>query len=101
MTTELIQLTNQPKTAVVSTVTGVGPIAESGTSELSGLIAEEAGPNPAVSGPDIDRLVALRAAFREHKQYALADEVRGWLDSQGVSVEDSASGSIWEYRRTS
>ena len=76
-------------------------LAESGTSELSGLIAEEAGPNPAVSGPDIDRLVALRAAFREHKQYALADEVRGWLDSQGVSVEDSASGSIWEYRRTS
>ena len=36
-----------------------------------------------------------------HEQYALADEIRGWLDSQGVSVEDSASGSAWESRPTS
>jgi hypothetical protein len=33
MTTELIQLTNQPKTVVVVTVTSVVPIAVSGTSE--------------------------------------------------------------------
>ncbi len=73
-------------------------LAETGQSELMGLIAEEAAADSAVSGQDIDRLVALRASCREHKQYALADEIRGWLESQGISVEDSAAGSIWEYR---
>ena len=73
-------------------------LAETGQSELMGLIAEEAAADSAVSGLDIDRLVALRASCREHKQYALADEIRGWLESQGISVEDSAAGSIWEYR---
>ncbi|SVD92921.1 uncharacterized protein METZ01_LOCUS445775, partial [marine metagenome] len=28
---------------------------------------------------------------------ALADQIRDWLDSQGISVEDSAAGSIWLY----
>ena len=73
-------------------------LTETGQSELMGLIAEEAAADSAVSGLDIDRLVALRASCREHKQYALADEIRGWLESQGISVEDSAAGSIWEYR---
>ena len=36
-----------------------------------------------------------------YKQFGLADEIRGWLESQGVTVEDSAAGSIWEYRPTS
>ena len=73
-------------------------LAETGQSELMGMIAEEAAADSAVSGLDIDRLVALRASCREHKQYALADEIRGWLESQGISMEDSATGSIWEYR---
>ena len=76
-------------------------LTESGRTELISLIAEEVSPDSAVSGPDIDRLVALRASCREHKQYALADEIRGWLENQGVFVEDSAVGSIWEYRPTS
>jgi cysteinyl-tRNA synthetase len=73
-------------------------LAESGQSELLGLISEEASPDTAVSGPDIDRLVALRTSCREHKQYSLADEIRNWLEGQGVSVEDSAAGSSWVYR---
>ena len=52
----------------------------------------------AVSGPDIDWLVKIRTECRTYKEYALADEIRNWLESQGVYVEDSASGSIWSYR---
>ena len=52
----------------------------------------------AVSGPDIDWLVKIRTECRTYKEYALADEIRNWLESQGVSVEDSAAGSIWSYR---
>ncbi|MEE8465615.1 MAG: cysteine--tRNA ligase, partial [Dehalococcoidia bacterium] len=70
-------------------------LAETGQSELVGLIFEAAS---AVSGPDIDRLLALRTSCREHKQYALADEIRNWLESQHVVVEDSAAGSTWVYR---
>jgi cysteinyl-tRNA synthetase len=51
-----------------------------------------------VSGLDIDRLVSVRTECRTYKQYALADEIRDWLESQGVSLEDSAAGSIWSYR---
>ena len=77
-------------------------LTETGQSELAGLISDtEVAGADTVSGPDIDRLIALRAGCREHKQYALADEIRGWLDRQGVSVEDSAAGSIWAYRPTS
>ncbi|MDA1128338.1 MAG: cysteine--tRNA ligase [Chloroflexi bacterium] len=75
-----------------------GQLSDAGQSELTNLIAKEASPDSEVSGPDIDRLVALRTSCREHKQYALADEIRNWLESQGVSVEDSAAGSIWVYR---
>ena len=74
-------------------------ISETGENELAELV-----PNfdiEAVSAPDIDRLVDIRTTCRSYKQYALADEIRGWLESQGISVEDSAAGSIWEYRPTS
>ena len=74
-------------------------ISETGENELAELV-----PNSdieAVSAPDIDRLVDIRTTCRSYKQYALADEIRGWLESQGISVEDSAAGSIWEYRPNS
>ncbi|NQW21842.1 MAG: cysteine--tRNA ligase [SAR202 cluster bacterium] len=67
--------------------------------ELTDLMIESE--SETVSGPDIDRLVALRANCREQKQYALSDEIRAWLESQSISVEDSAGGSIWEYRPSS
>ena len=79
-----------------------GTLTETGQSELASLIRDdEAADLDQVSRQHIDRLVSIRTTFREHKQYALADEIRGWLDSQGVSVEDSASGSAWESRPTS
>ena len=77
-------------------------LTQAGQSELAGLIAEpEAVILETVSGPDIDRLITLRTACRDQKQYALADEIRGRLQGQGVWVEDSAAGSVWEYRPTS
>ncbi len=70
-----------------------------GQAELAELFADPAAANvDAVSGPDIDRLVNVRTECRTYKQYALADEIRNWLESQGISVEDSAAGSIWSYR---
>ncbi|MEC8911267.1 MAG: DALR domain-containing protein, partial [Chloroflexota bacterium] len=70
-----------------------------GQAELSELFGETPATNvDTVSGPDIDRLVHIRTECRTYKLYALADEIRNWLESQGVSVEDSAAGSIWSYR---
>jgi cysteinyl-tRNA synthetase len=70
-----------------------------GQAELSELFSEPADSNVnTVSGPDIDRLVNVRTECRTYKQYAVADEIRNWLENQGVSVEDSAAGSVWLYR---
>ena len=70
-----------------------------GQTELSELFSEpDIASIEAVSGFDIDRLVNIRTECRTYKQYALADDIRDWLESQGVSVEDSAAGSIWSYR---
>ena len=79
-----------------------GTLTETGQSGLAGLIRDEDEADlDLVSGQHIDLLISIRTACRESKQYTLADEIRGWLDSHGVSVEDSASGSIWEYRPSS
>ena len=68
-------------------------------SELTGLIrSEDSAELDLVSSQHIDRLVAIRTTCRTYKQYALADEIRDWLERQGVSVEDSAAGSVWVYR---
>ncbi|MCH8799658.1 MAG: cysteine--tRNA ligase [Chloroflexi bacterium] len=77
-------------------------IEETGQSELAGMLPSADGANAdTVSAPNIDLLINLRAECRNYKHYALADEIRGWLESQGISVEDSAAGSIWMYRPVS
>ena len=73
-------------------------IAETGQAELAELISgDDESAVDVVSGNHIGQLVQLRGECRNYKQYALADQIRDWLDSQGISVEDSASGSIWLY----
>jgi cysteinyl-tRNA synthetase len=73
-------------------------IAETGPAELAELIAgDDESSVDVVSGQHIGQLVTLRGECRNYKQYALADQIRNWLDSQGISVEDSAAGSIWLY----
>jgi cysteinyl-tRNA synthetase len=72
-------------------------ISEVGQAELAELISGYESAVEVVSGEDIGQLVHLRGECRNYKQYALADQIRDWLDSQGISVEDSAAGSIWLY----
>ena len=77
-------------------------VSETGQTELIGLINDENTANvKTVSPENIDLLINLRSECRNYKQYALADEIRSWLDSQGVSVEDAAAGSGWSYRPVS
>ena len=74
-------------------------IEESGQQELAVIVsAPDNAAVETVSGQDIGQLVTLRGECRNYKQYALADQIRDWLESQGISVEDSAAGSIWVFR---
>ena len=43
----------------------------------------------------IDLLVDLRADLRKERQFALADKVRDELAALGISLEDTASGTMW------
>jgi cysteinyl-tRNA synthetase len=45
----------------------------------------------------IDYLLKVRTELRTHKHYALSDEIRDWLQSQGIRVKDKKDGSSWEW----
>ncbi len=51
--------------------------------------------------PDISddqkRLIIERNRVREQKDYDRSDELRNELEKSGITVRDTASGSIWEY----
>ncbi|HET6747320.1 MAG TPA: cysteine--tRNA ligase [Candidatus Saccharimonadales bacterium] len=51
--------------------------------------------------PDIDedakRLVLERNRAREAKNWSESDRLRAELESQGIALRDTASGTIWEY----
>jgi cysteinyl-tRNA synthetase len=44
---------------------------------------------------EIAQWVAKRIAARKDKDFKEADRIRDWLQSQGVSLEDSAGGTSW------
>jgi cysteinyl-tRNA synthetase len=48
-----------------------------------------------ISAADIDALVAQRQQAKKDKDYALSDEIRESLKSQGVLLEDSREGTQW------
>ena len=48
------------------------------------------------AGPFIDLLIAMRKRLREAKQFQLADEVRNKLAELGVTLEDTAQGTVWK-----
>jgi cysteinyl-tRNA synthetase len=63
-------------------------------SEVLGLevgAAAEAGDDDA----EIDALVAARTAARADRDFAEADRVRDELAARGVTLEDTADGTIW------
>jgi cysteinyl-tRNA synthetase len=44
---------------------------------------------------DIRRLIDERNAARKAKNFARADEIRKELAAKGITLEDSAKGTIW------
>ena len=52
------------------------------------------------AAPFIDLLVSVRSDLRAARQFALADQIRDGLAAEGVTLEDSAQGTQWQYQNT-
>ena len=50
------------------------------------------------AAPFIDLLVSVRSDLRAARQFALADQIRDGLAAEGVTLEDSAQGTQWQYQ---
>ena len=46
---------------------------------------------------DVKRLIIQRERARENKDWAAADRLRADIEKSGITVRDTAHGSIWEY----
>ena len=70
---------------------------------LLGLTFAERGPAAGAAQlaaqPFIEMLVSARAELRQARQYALADRIRDQLAAQGVTLEDTPNGTLWQYQR--
>ncbi len=71
--------------------------------ELGGVLgltfAERASSaNELAAAPFIDLLVSVRSDLRAARQFALADQIRDSLAAEGVTLEDSAQGTQWQYQ---
>ncbi len=52
------------------------------------------------AGPFIDLLLETRTALRQARQFEQADRIRDGLEQLGVSVEDTPSGPVWQFRQS-
>ena len=70
---------------------------------LLGLTFAERGPAAGAAQlaaqPFIEMLVSARSELRQARQYALADRIRDQLAAQGVTLEDTPEGTLWQYQR--
>ena len=71
--------------------------------ELAGLLGltltrEASGSREA--SPFINLLIETREELRKERQYALADRLRDRLTELGVVLEDTPTGTDWEYRQS-
>ena len=46
---------------------------------------------------DVKRLIIERERARDNKDWAAADKLRAAIEKSGITVRDTAHGSIWEY----
>ena len=60
----------------------------------------DGGASAAGAGPFIELLLETRTALRQARQFEHADRIRNGLDQLGISVEDSATGSVWQFRNS-
>ena len=72
--------------------------------ELGGILGltfegRPAGNDRLAAKPFIDLLVSTRTQLRQARQYALADQIRDNLAEQGVILEDTPQGTLWQYQR--
>ncbi|ADE14110.1 cysteinyl-tRNA synthetase [Nitrosococcus halophilus Nc 4] len=49
----------------------------------------------ALSDGDIEQLIAQRTAARKNKDWAAADHLRDVLKKQGITLEDTPTGTLW------
>ncbi len=48
--------------------------------------------------PFIELLLATRDELRKAKQFALADQIRDGLGRQGITLEDTPQGTLWQFQ---
>ena len=48
---------------------------------------------------EIEKLIAERNSAREEKNWKKADEIRDYLSSKGIVLEDRPSGTDWKAQR--
>lgn len=53
------------------------------------------GKGDGVSEAEIEHLIAARNAAREQRNFMLADQIRDELKASGITLEDTAKGTIW------
>jgi cysteinyl-tRNA synthetase len=63
-----------------------------------GLRLEDTSAGAGDATPFIELLVQLRQELRDAKQWALADGVRDRLETLGVTIEDTPTGTTWRAR---
>ncbi|MER3445980.1 MAG: cysteine--tRNA ligase [Candidatus Dadabacteria bacterium] len=51
-----------------------------------------------ITEDEIQHLIEERAAARKEKNWKRADEIRMYLDSKGITLEDTPKGTIWKVK---
>lgn len=79
----------------------LGGIRQHGLDQLLATVDETLGLQLVESTPDIDeatkKLIMKRQRARDEKDWEASDALRAELLSEGIIVQDTSSGTIWEY----
>ena len=67
------------------------------TKEVS-RISENIETRTEITKEEIEKLIAERESARKNKDYKKADEIRNYLHSKGIILEDRKEGTLWELK---